>query len=209
MLTDAQVERYSRQIILPEVGARGQERLLASRIAVAGDGEAAITAALLLGRAGVGELDVDERIGTLPEVAPECRVSRATTDGVDGVDVLVVLTGEEPPPDTGVSGILWSNEPRTPVVFGMLARRLVVATLLWRSCLACFPDTWPLHDAELPPEASPAARTMLGALAANEALRVLLTAPTKSRLTILDVAQGTAVVKEVEPVGCPFCKALA
>ena len=82
MLTDAQVERYSRQIILPEVGARGQERLLASRIAVAGDGEAAITAALLLGRAGVGELDVDERVGTLPEVAPECRVSRATTDGV-------------------------------------------------------------------------------------------------------------------------------
>ena len=206
MLTDAQVERWSRQIVLPEVGARGQERLQKSRIALAGDGAAATTAALLLGRAGVGALDVDERIGTLPDVAPECRVSRASTDGVD---VLVVLTGEEPPPDTGVSGILWSNEAGTPVVFGMLAPRLVVATLLWRSCLACFPDTWPLRDAELPPEVSPAARTMLGALAANEALRVLLTAPTKSRLTVLDVALGTAFVKEIEPVGCRLCKAPA
>jgi hypothetical protein len=205
MLTDAQVERYSRQIILPEVGARGQERLLAARVAVHGDGAAATTAATLLGRAGVGTLDVDERIGTLPEVAPECRISRGNGDGDN---VLVVLP--EWRPGDGVSGVLWSLEAGTPVVHGIPGARLILATLLWRSCLACFPDTWPLDDAmPLPPEAAPASRTMLGALAANEALRVLLTAPTKSRLTLLDVVHGTAVVKEIEPVGCRFCKASA
>jgi hypothetical protein len=55
MLTDAQVERYSRQIVLPEVGARGQERLLAARVCIGGDG--AIVADLL-DRAGVGALGV-------------------------------------------------------------------------------------------------------------------------------------------------------
>jgi hypothetical protein len=202
MLTDAQVERYSRQIILPEVGARGQERLRASRVAVAGDGEAAITAALLLGRAGVGELDVDEGVGTLPEVAPGCRVSRGSDDRMDVVIALMSLA----PPDGGAWGILWKNEPGMPVVFGMLGPRVVVATLLWRSCLACFPDASPVHDAV---PLSPPAHTILGALAASEALRVLLTAPTKSRLTMLDVARGMAIVKEVEPVGCTACKALA
>ena len=55
-LTDEQVERYSRQILLPEVGGRGQARLLGARVALAGSDEAAGVAATLLGRAGVGTL---------------------------------------------------------------------------------------------------------------------------------------------------------
>jgi hypothetical protein len=53
MLADTDVERYSRQIVLAEVGGRGQERLLASRVVVEGDGDAACVAADLLMRAGV------------------------------------------------------------------------------------------------------------------------------------------------------------
>jgi len=237
MLTDAQVERYSRQIILPEVGARGQERLRAARVGVYGDDAAVKSAALMLGRAGIGALEVDERLGTLPEVAPDCWISRARGDSAniavvltgeepppharidgpifrasgDSVDILVVLTGEEPPPDAGVWGIGWSTESLRPVVLGILGASVIVATLLPGSCLGCFPDTSPLNDADHPlrPEAAPAARTMLGALAANETLRVLLTAPARSRLTILDVGRGTAIVKEIQPVGCRFCKAPA
>ena len=37
-LTPSQLERYSRQIILPTVGGRGQEALLNSTVAVVGCG---------------------------------------------------------------------------------------------------------------------------------------------------------------------------
>jgi adenylyltransferase/sulfurtransferase len=55
-LSDAQIDRYSRQIILPEVGGRGQERLLAARVALRGVGAMAATAARYLTGAGIGEL---------------------------------------------------------------------------------------------------------------------------------------------------------
>jgi hypothetical protein len=53
MLADALVERYSRQILLPEVGGRGQERLCAAQVVVTGSDEAARTATDLLRAAGI------------------------------------------------------------------------------------------------------------------------------------------------------------
>jgi len=53
MLEDDLVDRYSRQILLPEVGGRGQERLCATRVTVTGSGRTAALAATLLGAAGV------------------------------------------------------------------------------------------------------------------------------------------------------------
>jgi adenylyltransferase/sulfurtransferase len=52
----ASATRFARQIALPEVGAAGQERLLAARAAIVGDGLAAETAARYLAAAGVGAL---------------------------------------------------------------------------------------------------------------------------------------------------------
>jgi hypothetical protein len=52
MLADALVERYSRQILLPEIGGRGHERLCATRVTVSGGGDAGAFAATLLGGAG-------------------------------------------------------------------------------------------------------------------------------------------------------------
>ncbi len=54
-----EIERYSRQVLLPEWGAAGQERLAAAEVRVAGDGEAARAAVLYLAGAGVGRLWVD------------------------------------------------------------------------------------------------------------------------------------------------------
>ena len=55
-LDERQIERYSRQIILPEIGGRGQERLLASVVVLAGGGDLLATAARYLAGAGVGTL---------------------------------------------------------------------------------------------------------------------------------------------------------
>jgi molybdopterin-synthase adenylyltransferase len=55
-LSDAQIDRFSRQIVLPQVGGIGQERLLGSAVALAGEGELAAITALYLVAAGVGRI---------------------------------------------------------------------------------------------------------------------------------------------------------
>jgi molybdopterin/thiamine biosynthesis adenylyltransferase len=55
-LTPAQLDRYSRHILLPEVGERGQEKLLKSKVLLLGAGGLGAPAALYLGAAGVGTI---------------------------------------------------------------------------------------------------------------------------------------------------------
>lgn len=55
-LTEQDILRYSRHIILPEVGGRGQRRIKAAAVLVAGLGAAGSAAALYLVAAGVGRL---------------------------------------------------------------------------------------------------------------------------------------------------------
>lgn len=76
MLTEQQVERYSRQIILPEIGGSGQERLLATTVSIIGRSSLAGLVALYLSRGGIGHLRVSPSIALLPlSGSPDCVVS--------------------------------------------------------------------------------------------------------------------------------------
>jgi len=55
-LTDAQIERYARHIILHDVGGKGQATLLASRVLIVGAGGLGSPSALYLAAAGVGRI---------------------------------------------------------------------------------------------------------------------------------------------------------
>lgn len=62
-LSDEQIERYSRHIILKEVGAKGQKKLLNAKVLIIGAGGLGAPAAMYLAAAGVGTIgiaDADE-----------------------------------------------------------------------------------------------------------------------------------------------------
>ncbi len=63
-LTDAQLDRYARHIVLKEIGGRGQARLLAGHVVVVGAGGIGSPAIQYLAAAGVGRLTIidDDRV---------------------------------------------------------------------------------------------------------------------------------------------------
>ena len=54
-------ERYSRQVLFPEIGAEGQRRLQAARVAIVGCGATGSALASLLARSGVGTIKIIDR----------------------------------------------------------------------------------------------------------------------------------------------------
>ena len=91
---DAYVERYSRQLILAEIGPRGQERLAAARVAIAARGAAADRVVAYLAAAGVGTLAVAAEQHAL--IDPQ----------QPGIRVEVLRSGSTPHVATAVSWVI-------------------------------------------------------------------------------------------------------
>lgn len=108
-----QVRRYSRHVLLPDVGGTGQSRLLAATVVVDGSGAAGRLAAMFLVAAGVGTVIVD---GALDTPVRDARFPLAAGDtGRPLADALAgVLGGHNPdvrviigaPPPTGGSPLV-------------------------------------------------------------------------------------------------------
>ena len=177
-LTDEQIERWSRQILLPEVGGRGQLRLLAARVAIPGNGPVATWTADLLRRAGV------------------------TADaGVDDADLLVDLE------DGGAVLAQRALARAVPLVRGRLgASGGTIDTLVGRPCGRCAPvDAQPAgaaHDA-----LAAAVTQALASLVAAEVLRVLLLGADGGRRQHIDLDAGRFAGEPLATTGCGACGA--
>jgi molybdopterin/thiamine biosynthesis adenylyltransferase/rhodanese-related sulfurtransferase len=79
--TEAQLSRYSRHLLLPEVGEKGQAKLLQSRVLLLGAGGLGSPAALYLAAAGVGTLGVIDG-----DVVDASNLQRQVIHGLDSVD---------------------------------------------------------------------------------------------------------------------------
>jgi molybdopterin-synthase adenylyltransferase len=61
MLTKKELERYSRQIMIPGLGAEGQEKLKQAKVFIAGAGGLGSPAAIYLAAAGIGTIIIADR----------------------------------------------------------------------------------------------------------------------------------------------------
>ncbi len=102
-LSDSQIERYSRQIIVPEVGGRGQERLLAARLVIAGAMDDIELVLAYLAGAGVGEIflhagadrsRIERMIADMRELNSDAKILAADDHGPDlTADLVLILAG--------------------------------------------------------------------------------------------------------------------
>ena len=95
--TDDQLERYSRHLILKEIGVRGQKKLLAARVLVIGAGGLGSPAAMYLAAAGVGTIGiVDDDVVDLSNLQRQVIHSSASVGEPKGESAAQRMRGVNP-----------------------------------------------------------------------------------------------------------------
>ena len=87
--TDDQIKRYSRHILLPEVGGKGQIKISQARVLIVGAGGLGSPAGLYLGAAGIGTIGIID--GDLVEV---CNLQRQVIHHTPDVNAPKVLSAK-------------------------------------------------------------------------------------------------------------------
>lgn len=204
-LSDAQIDRFSRQIILPQIGGTGQERLLRSAVAVAGDSEFAAITALYLAGAGIGRVVVhgrNEASGELSDLNPDVQVTLAS-GALGSVDADVLIACDAP-----LAEIDAAAAAGRPLVAGGINRHggwLVVADapVTCASCAARQNESELPHSTLLSPTAG-----VVGSLVAIAVLKLCLGLDAWAQPVWLQFDAVRSTLTEhplVHAVDCPVC----
>ncbi len=201
MLSDSQIERYSRQIILPQVGGKGQEKLLRARVLVNGSGPIQTTALLYLAAAGVGTIGVitdqsspvlsafapdqkDAVSAALTRLNPDCTVViHEATDPVDPEQIVQDYDLALSPPGS-LHDVCYAL--RRPFVCAQVSAGdawlfLCTGYELDSPCLHCLPRHFFEDSTDMPLPAP----LFLGTLQATEAIKLILGLPRSSTAKLL------------------------
>ncbi len=184
MLNDVQVERYSRQIILPEIGARGQERLLSATVALVTSEPKYLLE--YLAAAGVGHITVAtsanrSSIDDIADLNPDCRIEAQPSptsydDWIAAAPPVAVLLQT----DNDIESAALSSaciRAGKPFLWGRTAGTKAYMALfdptLARGCYACTDMRRRVTLAE-PAVRHPLAASLLASLQAAETVKLLL-----------------------------------
>jgi molybdopterin/thiamine biosynthesis adenylyltransferase len=224
-LTDAQIERYSRQLILPEIGLRGQQRLLQASVGLLVASSTDASVLLYLASAGVGRIGIFENgddAGDADRWQPSRHLGRPTeitmmrlgrsTDATEMLrpyQVVIDVSRDERCRQRSNAACMHLG---IPLVLGGARRSGGLLTVL-----AGHRDGVPCYDCVAPSLAGRSSVDALSSLAdglmatlhANEALKVLLEigAPLYRRLLRYDLRASTFSVTPLEKrTDCQRCR---
>jgi molybdopterin/thiamine biosynthesis adenylyltransferase len=219
MLTDEQIERYSRQIVLPQVGGRGQEKLLSSSVALVATDELSSSAALYLAAAGVGTLSLGApTAAAIAGMNPDCR-TRPLAAELNANTAMAMVRAHD----------LVIGADLTPDASSLLNTVCMTAEkfLVWGNAAGCVGQvtTFAGHQADapcygclhLPPPQQPSSEfaamtaALVGTLVATEAIKILLgiTAIHTGLLLIYDARDSVArEVRVFKDPRCATCSAV-
>jgi hypothetical protein len=150
-LTDEQIERYSRQIIVPGIGGRGQQRLLAARVLVVGDALDIEAPLVYLIGAGAGAVSVrvadhsarfSKKIAEMRQLNSEVSV-RIEDEPQGSIDLALLILGSEA-----------ARKAANKIDNDLDARALVIARLDAPGKIAIIPNTQRPRIADLSMTAS-------------------------------------------------------
>jgi SAMP-activating enzyme len=194
-LNDELIERYSRQIVLAEVGPEGQLRLAAARVAVVGEDSAAARVVAYLGAAGVGWMACAPALRALVDPArPGLTLATLTDAETMALDAVIVAARTVAEAAAGVA--TWS--PRARATFWVAVGHAGGTP----PCPACAaPAPLPESAAEL----TALRDTLLGTIVATEAVKALLAIGTPLARHVLAYDPETASVTTAPSAPRPGC----